>query len=282
MSVQLSRLVPATAKQMGSLAVSSLDFGEIAASPIIAVDDFRVTGRPFGPHPHAGFSAVTYVFPDSPGSLRNRDSLDGHVVVDPGGICWFQAGRGAQHEEIPARAGATLHGLQVFVNLRRRNKQVSPRTLSLVPAQVPVWTGAGGDVVRVVVGTYEGLSSPLAPVEPFTLLDVAVQRTISVPVAADHHMAFYVRRGTVELRAGAQAQRVSAGQAVVATGAGGPGAVQVLATSPADLIVLGGAALDEPVLAQGPFVMTEPAELAAAAARYRAGQMGHLEPYAAG
>mgnify|MGYP006992465562 CR=1 FL=1 len=28
-------------------------------------------------------------------------------------------------------------------------KQASPRTLSLVPEQVPVWTGADGDVVRI-------------------------------------------------------------------------------------------------------------------------------------
>ena len=30
----------------------------------------RVRGQPFSPHPHAGFSAVTYVFEDSEGSLE--------------------------------------------------------------------------------------------------------------------------------------------------------------------------------------------------------------------
>jgi hypothetical protein len=46
------------------------------ASPVIMIDDFGVEGRPFQPHPHAGFSAVTYVFEDSPGGLRSSESPD--------------------------------------------------------------------------------------------------------------------------------------------------------------------------------------------------------------
>ena len=58
-------------------------------------DEFRVTGRPFPPHPHAGFSAVTYVLEDSEGKLRSRDSLGNDLVTGPGGIVWTQAGSGA-------------------------------------------------------------------------------------------------------------------------------------------------------------------------------------------
>jgi hypothetical protein len=44
--------------------IKLLDLDE-RPSPIAVLDDFRVCGRPFGPHPHAGSSALTYVFEDS-------------------------------------------------------------------------------------------------------------------------------------------------------------------------------------------------------------------------
>jgi hypothetical protein len=76
------------------------------ASPAAVLDDFRVRGRPFGPHPHAGFSALTY---------------------GPGGIVWFQAARGAMHREFPAEQGRELHGAQVFVKLGGKDKFIAPR-----------------------------------------------------------------------------------------------------------------------------------------------------------
>jgi redox-sensitive bicupin YhaK (pirin superfamily) len=84
-------------------------------------DEFRVTGRPFPPHPHAGFSAVTYVLEDSEGKLRSRDSLGNDLVTGPGGIVWTQAGSGLIHEELPADSNRELHAVQVFVNLSSRN-----------------------------------------------------------------------------------------------------------------------------------------------------------------
>jgi pirin-like protein len=74
------------------------------ASPVLVFDDFRVRKLPFSPHPHAGFSAVTYVLEDSQRGLRSRTSLGNDIVVGPGGIVWTQAGRGVIHEEAPADA----------------------------------------------------------------------------------------------------------------------------------------------------------------------------------
>src|SRR5271166_1781445 len=50
--------------------------------------------------------------------VRSRDSLGNDVIVRPGGIVWFQAARGALHqEEVPAQQGTELHGAQIFVKL---------------------------------------------------------------------------------------------------------------------------------------------------------------------
>ncbi len=281
MSVRLSPVITTTSRSMGSLSVHSLELGDGRADPVIVFDDFRVSGRPFGPHPHAGFSAVTYVLRESPGSLRNRDSLGGHAVVGPGGACWLEAGSGAEHEEIPADSGKPIHGLQIFVNLRSKHKASPPRSLSVHAEQVPIWrSDDGGAVVRAVIGSYAGLASPLAPLEPFTLLDVELRNEVSFPLMERHNVLIYVRRGAAVVQAGADERRVSAKQAVVAFG--GSGRVRARATPDAEVVLLAGEELREPVVVHGPFVMSDRAQVTAAVERYRSGKMGHLEPYSDG
>ena len=86
MSVQFSRVIAARPDGNGdAFSIQSIDLHELGkrASPITVLHNSRVRGRPFTPHPHAGFSAVTYVFEDSQGALRTRDSLGHDLVTGP-------------------------------------------------------------------------------------------------------------------------------------------------------------------------------------------------------
>ena len=60
--------------------------------------------------------------------------------------------------------------------------------------------------MRVVVGSFEGLSSPLVPVEPFNLFDVELRHHISFNVEEGHNTLFYVVDGSVRVRADGRAQ----------------------------------------------------------------------------
>ena len=282
MSIQFSRVIPTRPSSIGNVfSARSLELANVRSSPVMVVDDFRVSGRPFGPHPHAGFSAITYVFQDSRGSLRNRDSLGNHVVVGPGGICWLQAGSGAQHEEIPAETGKELRGLQVFVNLSARNKLSDPKVYSLLGEQVPEWrSSAGGDRVRVAAGSFEGVSSPLVPTEPFTLLDLELHREMRFALEDAHNAIVYARNGDLVVRSSEREQRLSAGQGLAAFG--GPGIITLHATSRADVMLLSGAEIREPVVVHGPFIMNDRAQIDAAMERYRSGRMGSLAPFSQG
>ncbi|WP_088318155.1 pirin family protein [Kineosporia sp. R_H_3] len=75
--------------------------GPVTLDPFLSITDFRMSRPTFAPHPHAGFSAVTYMFRDSAGSFRNRDSLGDVSLIGPGDLHWTQAARGMMHEEIP-------------------------------------------------------------------------------------------------------------------------------------------------------------------------------------
>jgi len=277
MSLQFSRIVSAQTRNMGPLSVKSIDlhqFGE-QASPLALLDDFSVNGAPFGPHPHAGFSAITYVFEDSPSALRSRDSLGHDLTIHPGGIVWLQAARGAMHEETPAEGGRTLNGAQIYVNLRAKNKFAAPQTFWLESGDIPEVRTDGSNRVRVLVGSYGGVSSNIVPVEPFTLLDAHLQKEMSFALQDDRNAVVYVRAGSVLIRGGGREQPVTHGTALALSGTG---EVKFNAVRPAQMLLLSGPAIREPLFADGPFIMNEPAQIKAAFVRFQAGEMGHLAP----
>lgn len=279
MAPRLSTILPAQKHQSGGgFAVNAVDLDAFdgLASPLSLLDDFLVSGQPFGPHPHAGFSAITYVLDDSAVALRSRDSLGNDLEVRPGGIVWLQAGRGAQHQEVPALRGGQMHGTQIYVNLSARNKLVPPRTMYMQPEEVPEWHNEAGDKVRVLVGSYGDFASPISPAEPYTILDVKLVSTIGVPLAAGNNTVLYSLGGVIDAEIDGVSRRLGPNSAIAIADA------EHLQLSAVDgsarTLVLAGAALDEPVFADGPFIMNDAAGIRAAVQRFRAGEMGRLDP----
>jgi len=283
MSIQFSPVIAAQQRALpgfSSLLYVDLDALGVAASPVAVLDDFRVPGLPFSPHPHAGFAAVTYVLEDSPGGLRSRASSGADLLVGPGGIVWTEAGSGVVHEEVPAIEGRELHGVQIFVNRSAQGKLAPPRVLHLDPGQVREWRDDVGDRVRVVVGSFEGTSSPLVPAEPFTLLDVHLRQGISFAAQAGQAVLVYVLTGHVAVSADGHQEKVDGGHALALRGGGGR--VRLEAVPPSHLLILSGPEIREPVVSEGPFIMNSRSQIQDAVARYRRGAMGHLAPVAGG
>lgn len=280
MPILFSSSVPAQVHGQGrSFSVRSIDLERlgIRASPVAVLDDFRVRGQPFGPHPHAGFAAVTYVFEDSQASLRSRDSLDGDTTVSPGGIVWTQAGSGVIHEELPAQHGRELHGLQVFVNSSAKNKLTRPQVFKLNGTEVPEWRDEAGDRVRVVVGSFEGIASSLVPVEPFTLLDVKLRHEIAFDLQLGHNALVYAPSGSFFAKADGRVREMAGGHAMALQG---DGRLTLEAIRPTHMLILSGPEVREPIFIDGPFIMNDRAQSKAARERYIAGNMGHLVPAA--
>lgn len=279
MSIRFSPIVTAKTRRHGdTFSLKAVDLHDLAdaASAVTVLDDFRVRGQPFSPHPHAGFSAVTYVFEDSEGSLRSRDSLGNDVVVGPGGLVWTQAGSGVIHHEVPAD-DRELHGLQLFVNLSAQHKLVEPRMLRLQGGDVPEWFDDDtGDRVRVVVGSFEGHLSPLVPAEPFTFLDVRLRKAVPFDLPSGHNALVYLVGGAIRLRSGDREEKMAGGHAIALYGDGGR--IEMEALAPSHLIILAGPDINDPIVVDGPFIMNEPAQIEAAIERYRSGKMGRLAP----
>ncbi len=246
-----------------------------ALDPVVLVDHFRMPTPTFPPHPHAGFSAVTYLFEDSEDGFNNRDSLGTSCRIEPGALHWTQAGRGMLHEEVPSTPGQVAHGLQLFINSRSSDKQAEPAAFHVSASDIPVVTTESGGRVRVVQGEWEGASSRVAAHTPVLLLDVNLPAhgRITVPLAPGQRAFAIVVQGSV-LHAGGE---VGVHHALLYADSGA--AVQLQAgAATTQVVLLAGAPLAEPIVPRGPFIANTAEQAADMVQRFRRGEMGTLEP----
>lgn len=236
--------------------------------PFIMVDHFRMSSAVFAPHPHAGFSAVTYLFDDSATGLVSRDSLGGEYAIPPGGLHWTLAGRGVMHDEFPAEAGREAHGLQIFVNLPAAQKLCAPSVLRLAPAQMPRRAGTGWRAVQVFGGD---ASLVLPTAAALAVVDIDAGAGFDWQLSeAEQGFALVIagagRAGDLPLSAG--------GALSLAQG----GSARLQADAALRLAVFSGRPLREPIVRHGPFVMSDEGQVVAALQRFQTGGMGRLSP----
>lgn len=245
--------------------------------PFIQIDAFALAEPVFKPHPHAGFNAVTYIFPESPIGFINRDSLGTRNRISPGSIHWTAAGRGVQHEEIPEVRGIAVLGLQIFINLPRDKKHMEPGFLHLDVENVPS-VEKDGCTIRVVTGSSNGTTSPLeTPTPGVRIIDVSMQPggVFEQEFNADDNAFLWIFAGSAVAESANGARTLDAFDFLGYERDGTH--IRVLAGSQgARLALLAGPPLDEPIVAGGPFVMSTEAELAEAFENYRSGRMGTL------
>ncbi len=244
--------------------------------PYLMVDHFWMSQPTFGAHPHAGLSAVTYMFDDAQTGFRNRDSRGDDSVIRPGDMHWTVGGSGVIHDEVPLEPGRVAHGLQIFVNLAEADKHIAPRAIHIDRERMPLLEQGLGSRARLVFGRYDDGFQAASPVADLptdaTLLDITLHQPgrFRYPVPQGHTAIVLVISGNVST----EGADVAAGQAVAFRRTGGQ--LQLVSEHGSHAMLFLGTPLEEPVVRHGPFAMTNSADLARAAADYQAGRMGHL------
>ncbi len=244
--------------------------------PYLMADHYRMSEPTFPPHPHAGFSAVTYMFDDAETGFSNRDSRGDASEIRAGDCHWTVAGAGVVHEEVPVENGKVAHGLQIFVNLAGKDKHISPAAIHILREEMPRVTQAGGANVKVAFGAYADGERMIAAVKPLpseaTLLDVSANKgeAFRYLVPAGINAFALVIRGAIDV----VGESVSEGKAI-AFGRDG-GTLEFTAAEDAHVAVFLGKPFDEPVVRHGPFAMTNQNDINRAIAAYQDGRMGEL------
>lgn len=250
--------------------------GQSNTDPFLNMDLFKMSEPTFPPHPHAGFSAVTYILPESKGAFQNRDSFGDKSLIRPGDIHWTQAGSGMMHEEVPTQSGEVCLGFQIFVNLSKKNKNLPPKAFHANAGSMPELKGERSNL-RVVAGSYKELSSPLNGLAtPVTLLDVslAAEGQLDLDLDGERNWFLFFISGEGLLNGDT---KVGKHQAVFLSPQGER--VALRATSAAlRILVCGGQPINEPIIWGGPFCMNSKEEIQLAISRFNSGQMGKLEP----
>jgi redox-sensitive bicupin YhaK (pirin superfamily) len=256
----------------------SLRGGETAEpiDPFLGVDHAWISTPTFQPHPHAGFSAVSYLFLDSETGIDNRDSLGNRNHIQPGGLHWTAAGRGIVQNEVPAETGKTVHMLQIFVNLAVEQQDAEAFALSLEPQDVPV-VQLPGVKVRVPLGSFAEARSPLQPPTAVCLLDISLDEgaSLSVPVPTRH--SAFVMPIFDTLAINGEVFAASEPRLPVFPAQTMPGEITLQAThGHTKAVLFSGSPLRQPVHWQGSFALASPDALADRIAAYQRGEFGSL------
>jgi redox-sensitive bicupin YhaK (pirin superfamily) len=258
-------------------------------SPFLLLDygtphQFPPTDRPRGvdSHPHKGFETVTIVYQ---GALEHRDSTGSHGTIGPGDVQWMTAASGILHEEKHERnwskRGGVLQMAQLWVNLPARDKSAPPGYQTLLRDQIPTVElpngHGGGGSVRVIAGEFNGAKGAARTFTPINVYDMRLNagHETSFNLPDDHNTAIVVLDGEVTINSSHPAQGVSL--ALFDTNGE---EITIAAATHATLLVLSGQPINEPVAAQGPFVMNTAVEIKQAMMDYQSGRMGQLEPVA--
>jgi len=240
----------------------------------------------FPGHPHRGFETVTYA---RRGLIDHSDSLGAAARFGRGDVQWLTAGGGIVHSEMFPLLDKTqpnpLELFQIWLNLPAEDKLVEPHFAMLWDQAIPrvVHTDDdGGRVteITVIAGELEGLVPPAPPPHSWASraeADVAIWHlrlepgarwTLPAARRAETVRTLYLFEGKTLVIDGTEV-----GQS---TGSVVRSEVDVALESPggAEVLLLQGRPIGEPVAQRGPFVMNEEHEIEQAFADYRETQFG--------
>lgn len=232
--------------------------------------------RGVGTHPHRGFETVTIVYD---GDVEHRDSEGHSGQIGPGDVQWMTAGRGILHQEYHApgfaKTGGMFRVVQLWVNLPAKDKMAQGGYQTLVSAQIPIVklpNEAG--TARVIAGELGGVKGPARTFTKINLWDLKLkaEQDLRLALPVDHTTIVVVISGQVKLEDG---RSLSEAEMALLSPEGDEVRLQTMAAQ-AQLLVLTGEPINEPIAGHGPFVMNTQDEIRAAIKDFNNGAFGHL------
>lgn len=229
-------------------------------------------GLPFGPHPHRGFETLTFIFE---GEIEHADSQGFKSVIKDGGVQWMTAGRGIVHSEnLSANQrenGGPMEIIQLWMNLPAAQKMTAAKYQGFQKSEIPlVITEEGKVEVSVISGDFQGQKGVANSITGLEFLNIKIAKdgklNLSVPI--EKNILLYVLDGEVKVNS----KLVIGTQLVQFEGEGE--SIELLADADTRLIFGTGTPINEPMVAQGPFVMNTTTEIMQAMRDYQMGKMG--------
>jgi redox-sensitive bicupin YhaK (pirin superfamily) len=246
-------------------------------SPFILLHHFDFTFLPHEnnfnvpPHPHRGFSPVTFLFE---GSVEHEDSVGNKHVVYNNEVQWINAGRGIIHSEKADKAfiekGGRSQGIQLWINTPKAEKMNPPSYQPITKNEIVLIEKEGVEF-RLISGKYENKKGPAKSDVVTAMLRMKANSEFTLNFPADHNVTFYVLEGELTLNTN---QTLKQYDLVVFE----QSIDEILLNAKADskLLIMAGVPINEPMVTHGPFVMNSETEILEAMRDYQQGKMGFL------
>ncbi len=233
-----------------------------------------------GPHPHRGFSPVTFVID---GEVHHRDSRGNSQVASEGDVQWMHAGAGIVHSERPSEK-AMEHGrqeiIQLWVNTPAANKMNQPDYQYLAKDKMNSFSSVNDLVTtRLIAGNYEGQKSEIRTQSELLILwanaekDFDALEHVEYQIPANYNCAVYLINGALRI---SEHGLLEEENLCVFESLSEESVLKMDVTENTQFLILSGKPIDEKVVSQGPFVMNNETQIMEAMRDYQMGKMGIL------
>ena len=203
----------------------------------------------FPEHPHRGFQTITYM---KAGRMRHRDHMGNEGVITAGDVQWMTAGAGVLHSEMPEQEEGLLHGFQIWLNLPATEKMQPAAYQEISSTQVTEQRLSKDTVVRVIAGqvsiNQKLLQGPVTEesTQPvFVDVQLAANESVELEFNDQNPALVYVYSGATDTINARQMGLYGKGSALKLQAG----------TLGAQLLLLSGKPINEPIVQHGPFVM---------------------------
>jgi len=228
-----------------------------------------------GPHPHRGFSPVTFIFK---GGVHHRDSRGNDSTIYAGGAQWINAGMGIIHSERPPHdiheIGGRQEIIQLWINTPAEHKMDPPAYFPVAAGDAPIFADKDGKVIgRVFSGEVMGTKGPIPSHTNVNASTIEFRKggKIEIPIPSSHNAIIYLLDGKLNVSGFGMVE----GLHLVHFKNDGD-AISLEALEDTRVLFLSGEPLNEKVVSHGPFVMNTQTEILEAMRDYQMGKMGML------
>ena len=243
----------------------------------------------FPQHPHRGFETITATID---GIVDHADSLGNAGRYGEGDVQWMTAGKGIVHDEMFPLLDKPNHTrfFQIWLNLPRQAKMVSPSFAMFWANDVPIWKAEDGLAkVTVWAGHYFGIGEGEQNKPPPDSWATDVENDVGVlhiEVQPGGKMVLPKANNSKSNRSlylieGADGQvkvddKIVSEKVCLTLDATKDVSIELPATAKeaTEFLVLQGKPIDEPVVQHGPFVMNTQSEIRDAFMDYQRTQFG--------
>lgn len=230
--------------------------------------DTELKNSGVGPHPHRGFSPVTFLFK---GGVHHRDSRGNSKNITDGGTQWMNAGMGIIHSERPSSYEQEL--IQMWINSPKRHKFDQPYYHPLTKENTPSYqTPDHKAQVNVVCGELKNVKGPIPTLTPLNAATIHAEAgaEIEIQIPSTHNAFLYLLDGYVHIN-----NTEITGKNFIAFERSGD-TIHFKTIEATRLLLMSGEPINEKIVTHGPFVMNSETEIMEAYRDYRMGKMGVL------